>query len=88
LIEVFHVLIQFIEIAVLSINYILFKVYEGMYMSVDWHHDHKVDCHAEHHVSSEVINEHVVVQLNLMLSGNKIKQGNHGEGVAQTDRHL
>ena len=73
LVEVVHVLIKFVEITILSVDNILFKVYERMYWSVDWHHDHKVNCQSKHHVSSEVINEHVVVQLYLMLCWNEIE---------------
>jgi hypothetical protein len=73
LVEVFQVLIKFVEITILSVNNILFKVNKGVNGSVDWHDNHEINCHSKNHVSSEVINEHIVVQLYLMLRGYEIE---------------
>ena len=86
--KVFKVVVNLVVWVILSILDVSLQVEHGLNGSIDCHYDHVVNSKAKEEVAAKEVNEHVVVNMDLVLGGHEIKNGDDRHAIVHACVHV
>jgi hypothetical protein len=83
--EVFKILLKLVILVQFGIFDVSRQVEHGQDWSIDWDDDEHVEEKTKYYVTGEVVHEHVVGDMDLVLSGHEIEERHHRYAIVHAN---